>query len=91
MTKIKETGKQGSTKKPVYYDEFGNEKDANDYFYSIFTNRDIDKWTKKEIEVEVNEGDTIDYWESTAANALSALYKLKALMQLRPDGIVEVG
>ena len=77
-------------KKPVYYDEFGNEKDANDYFYGIFTNRDIDKWTKKEIEVEVNEGDTIDYWESTAANALSALYKLKALMQLRPDGIVEV-
>lgn len=78
-------------KKIIYYDESGNKKDANDYLYAILTNKNTTDWTKQETEVEVNEGDTIDYWESTAANAISSLYKLKALMQLRPDGIVEVG
>lgn len=78
-------------KKIIYHDESGNKKDANDYLYAILTNKNTTSWTKQETEVEVNEGDTIDYWEFTAANAVSALYKLKALMQLRPDGIVEVG
>lgn len=28
-----------------------------------------------------------DYWESTEGNAKRALYKLKALAELRPDGV----
>lgn len=42
---------------------------------------------KEEIEFEVSEGDTSDYWQSTAANALKALYQLVALAKMRPDCI----
>jgi hypothetical protein len=40
-----------------------------------------------EIEIEVNEGDTHDYWLPTAANALRPLYQLVALAKMRPDCI----
>lgn len=46
--------------------------------------------TQKEIEYEVSEGDTDDYWEVTAANALKPLYQLLELSKMRPDGIWEV-
>lgn len=36
---------------------------------------------------EVNEGPNADYWEPTAANAISPLYKLLAFAQMRPDGV----
>jgi hypothetical protein len=42
-----------------------------------------------EIEIEVNEGDTHDYWLHTAANALRPLYQLVALAKMRPDCIWE--
>lgn len=42
--------------------------------------------TKKE-HYTVNEGDTSDYWEATAANAIRPLYQLIAMAQLRPDGV----
>ena len=31
------------------------------------------------------EGDTSNYWESTAANAIKPLYQLIALAKMRPD------
>lgn len=33
------------------------------------------------------EGDTDDYWETTAANAIGPLYQLIAMAKLRPDGV----
>lgn len=37
-----------------------------------------------------SEGDTSDYWEVTAANALIPLYQLLTLSKMRPDGVWEV-
>ena len=51
---------------------------------------DFDNYDEKIIEYTVSEGDTSDYWEETAANAISALYKLIALAELRPDGVWEI-
>lgn len=53
-------------------------------------NMDFDNYDEKIIEYTVSEGDTSDYWEETAANAISALYKLIALAELRPDGVWEI-
>ena len=41
--------------------------------------------SKEEVEFEVSEGDTADYWLATAANALKPLYQLIALARMRPD------
>ena len=46
-----------------------------------------ERWTKREKTVLVSEGDTSDYWEATAANAIRPLYQLIALSQMRPDGV----
>jgi len=35
----------------------------------------------------ISEGPNDDYWEDTAANAISPLYKLLAMAMLRPDGV----
>lgn len=51
---------------------------------------DFDDYDEKITEYTVSEGDTSDYWEETAANAISALYKLIALAELRPDGVWEI-
>ena len=45
------------------------------------------RWQKKSRTVYVCEGDTKDYWQPTAANAIRPLYQLIALSQLRPDGV----
>ena len=37
--------------------------------------------------VVVNEGHNNDYWEATAANAISPLYKLISMAKMRPDGV----
>ena len=42
---------------------------------------------KEETELEVNEGDTSDYWLATATNAIKPLYQLIALAEMRPDCI----
>lgn len=36
------------------------------------------------------EGDTSDYWEPTAANAIRPLYQLVVMSKLRPDGVWRV-
>lgn len=40
--------------------------------------------------VTVYEGNTDNYWEDTAANALRPLYQLLTMAKLRPDGVWEV-
>ena len=43
--------------------------------------------TTKEITFKVSEGDTSDYWQPTAANAIRPLYQLIAFAKMRPDGV----
>ncbi len=45
------------------------------------------RWKKFEKTIIVNEGETQNYWNPTAANAIRPLYKLIALSRMRPDGI----
>ena len=45
------------------------------------------RWKKFEKTIIVNEGETKNYWNPTAANAIRPLYKLIALSRMRPDGI----
>ena len=35
----------------------------------------------------ISEGDTTDYWEATAANAIRPLYQLMTFAKMRPDGV----
>ena len=82
--KYKKKGKWITTKrsKTVYYNKAGEEIDIIDaIWYKIAPER------KEEIEFEVSEGDTSDYWLDTAANAIRPLYQLIALAKMRPDCI----
>ena len=47
------------------------------------------KHTVETEEYEISEGDTTNYWEDTAANALRPLYQLIAMARIRPDGVWE--
>jgi hypothetical protein len=69
-------------KKTAYYDKNDREIDRYDV---IFGKTECVR--EDEIEIEVNEGDTHDYWLPTAANALRPLYQLVALAKMRPDCI----
>ena len=44
-------------------------------------------YRKKEYTVEVSEGMNRDYWKSTAGNAISPLFSLISMAQMRPDGV----
>lgn len=68
-------------KRTIYFDQFGNEIDV----YKTIC-QDI-QYTEKHEKYEVNEGDTSDYWERTAANALRPLHQLLAMARIRPDGV----
>jgi hypothetical protein len=68
--------------KTAYYDKNDKEIDRYDVIFGK-----IECFREDEIEIEVNEGDTHDYWLSTAANALRPLYQLVALAKMRPDCI----
>ena len=69
-------------KKTIYYDENGNEIEG-----IVALINKITPVRKEEVEFEVNEGDTSDYWMDTAANAIKPLYQLIALAKMRPDCI----
>ena len=58
-----------------------------DYAKDIFRKRDEDSYVEKQETVTVWEGDTRNYWDETAANAMRPLYQLLAMARLRPDGI----
>ena len=70
----------GKRTKTVYYDRNGREVDDTD---AIFGRKEYDR--EEEVEYEVSEGDTSNYWEATAANAIKPLYQLIALAKMRPD------
>ena len=44
---------------------------------------------KADYEIEVDEGDTPNYWNATAANSIWPLNQLIALARMRPDGICD--
>lgn len=71
--------------KPRALDEDGNELNIND----IFSGKVIVAKTE-DYSYDISEGNTNDYWEATAANALKPLYQLLTMAELRPDGIWEV-
>ena len=48
-----------------------------------------DQFIKEKYDELVCEGDTGDYWEGTAANAIIPLKQLLIFAQLRPDGVWE--
>lgn len=57
-------------KKLVYYDEQGNEvKDFGAIVQGHYARQE-------EVEYIISEGDTTDYWEATAANAISSLTQM---------------
>lgn len=68
--------------KARWYDENGNE--VEDPFHMILQGKNV---TKEEYTVMVSEGDTDDYWEATAANAIKPLHQLIAMAKMRPDGV----
>ena len=82
--KYKKKGKWITTKrsKTVYYDKAGKEIDIIDALMHKITPE-----RKEEIEFEVSEGDTSDYWLGTAANAMKPLYQLIALAKMCPECI----
>ena len=67
-----------------YYDKDGNIVDDADAMWAAIHGEEIR--SEKFIE-RVSEGPNEDYWKATAGNALRPLYQLKAMAQLRPDGI----
>lgn len=66
-------------------------KDEYGLPYEQFTPRynDISSEPYEKI-TTVDEGNTKNYWEDTAANALKPLYQLLTMAKLRPDGVWEV-
>lgn len=64
-----------------YFDQDGAEIEPAEAFRTKAKCREV-------IDTEfVYEGPNDDYWTATAANAISPLYKLIAMAQLRPDGV----
>lgn len=90
-----------TTRKKVWYENLkdGSTCDTTDMFVMCLeaaretkslndAEKDLSKtWLRKEQDVLVSEGDTKNYWDATAANALKPLHQLIALSQLRPDGV----
>ena len=73
----------GQRERRVYFDAYGVKMNLTAAIKAGRTNTEtIEKY-------EINEGDTSNYWEATAANALRPLHQLIAMAQIRPDGIWE--
>lgn len=70
---------------PRALDKDGNELNINDIFSGKVTVAKTEDYS-----YEISEGDTNDYWEPTAANALRPLYQLLTMAEMRPDGVWEV-
>ena len=71
----------GQRERRKYFDKNNNEIDCITAIETNQTNTEvIETYT-------VSEGDTSNYWEKTAANAIKPLYQLIAMAQLRPDGV----
>ena len=68
--------------KKVYFDKAGKSYRAEDVFCN-----NVDYVRTEEVEYEISEGETSNYWDSTAANALKPIYQLITLAKMRPDCI----
>lgn len=68
--------------KKVYYDKSGKSYSVDDVICN-----NVDYVRTEEIEYEISEGETSNYWDSTAANALKPIYQLITLAKMRPDCI----
>ena len=79
--KVNGEWKTAERTRPRYYDEKGKEY-TNPISCII---RDIDVKEVRE-SYTVSEGDTSDYWEITAANAITALKNLMHIAVELPDG-----
>ena len=76
-----ETWKKTKRKETLFLDENGCEIEV------YFAIRDHKKYSTKEVEVTIDEGDDTDYWKATAVNAMKPIYQLIVMAQMRPDGI----
>lgn len=72
-------------KKPRALDANGKELNINDILSGHATVAKTEDYFYK-----ISEGNTDDYWEATAANALRPLYQLLTMAEMRPDGVWEV-
>lgn len=66
----------------IFYDENGRETAP-----VVSAGNGMKPVRSGEVEIEVSEGDTSEYWLATAANAIRPLYQLIALAKMRPDCI----
>lgn len=71
-------------KKNLYFDSDENPIDSGQALMLALKGKAV---LSKEETYTVSEGDTSDYWESTAANALRPLYQLLTFAKMRPDGV----
>lgn len=72
---------EGERTRIIYRDRFGSKIDLLEYVKYKYNGA-----TKEEQKYIVSEGDTSDYWEETAANAIRPLHQLIAMAKMRPDG-----
>lgn len=70
--------------KNIFFDKDGNEIDSAQALLLAFHDEEV---LSKSVEYSVREGDTTDYWEATAANAIRPLHQLMAFAKMRPDGV----
>lgn len=81
--KYKGTGGQwidGERTRRIYRDGFGSKIEFSEYLKDGCATYEEQKYT-------VSEGDTSNYWEKTAANAIRPLHQLIAMAKMRPEGI----
>ena len=76
------TWKTARRKRQRFFDNHGIEIDFPQYIKLPDGKRSC-----KEDDYVVSEGDTSNYYERTAANAIKALEQLEAFAKLRPDGV----
>jgi len=77
--------KDGERTKIHYFDSKGNEIDDIWYWLHL----PVEERVRKEEKYTVSEGDTDNYWEVTAANAIKSIDGLIELAILCPDGVWE--
>lgn len=77
------TWKKTKRNETLFLDENGQKIDI------YFAIKDHKKYSTKDVEVTIDEGDSTDYWKATAVNAMKPIYQLIAMAQMRPDGIWE--
>lgn len=71
-------------KRNLFFDKDGNSIDSAEALSLAFHGEEV---SSKSEEYSISEGDTTNYWETTAANAIRPLYQLMTFAKMRPDGV----